>query len=57
LGQIVSLHLSHDGQTAYAANQNMHRVYLVDLKAKRLKQVLQLGGATGPDPVMEQPQR
>jgi YVTN family beta-propeller protein len=55
LGQIVSLHLSHDGRTAYAANENMHRAYAVDLKAKRLKQEFQLEGVMGPDPVMEQP--
>jgi len=53
LGQIVSLHLSPDGKIAYAANENMDRVYAVDLASRRIVKDWSLTKGFAPDPVME----
>ncbi len=53
LGQIVSLHLSPDGKVAYAANENMDRVYAVDLATRRIVKNWTLPKGFGPDPAME----
>lgn len=53
LGQIVSLHLSPDGKLAYAANENMDRVYTVDIAARRIVKDWALPKGFGPDPAME----
>jgi DNA-binding beta-propeller fold protein YncE len=52
LGQIVSLHLSPDGKLAYAANENVDRVYIVDLAARRVTKEFSLPKGFAPDPVM-----
>ena len=53
LGQIVSLHLSPDGKVAYAANENMDRVYAVDLATRRIVKDWALPKGFAPDPAME----
>ncbi|MCX6585222.1 MAG: hypothetical protein NTX13_01405 [Acidobacteria bacterium] len=53
LGQIVSLHLSPDGQLAYAANENLDKVYTVSLAARRVVKEWTLPKGFGPDPAME----
>lgn len=55
LGQIVSLHLSHDGKTAYAANENQDTVYAVSLPEKKLIRTFKTPKGYAPDPVAPQP--
>jgi DNA-binding beta-propeller fold protein YncE len=55
LGQIVSLHLSPDGKLAYAANENLDKVYTVSLAARRVVREWTLPKGFGPDPAMELP--
>jgi len=55
LGQIVSLHLSHDGHTAYAANENMDTVYAVSLKDKKIQHSFKTAKGYSPDPVVPKP--
>jgi YVTN family beta-propeller protein len=55
LGQIVSLHLSHDGQTAYAANENMDLVYAVSIPRKQLIKTFSTPKGYAPDPVIPKP--
>jgi len=55
LGQIVSLHLSHDGQTAYAANENMDTVYAVSLPGKKILHSFKTAKGHAPDPVVPKP--
>jgi YVTN family beta-propeller protein len=57
LGQIVSLHLSHDGKTAYAANENMDTVYAVSLPDRKLKSTFKTAKGHSPDPVVPLPAR
>jgi len=55
LGQIVSLHLSHDGKLAYAANENMDTVYVVSLGEKKLIHSFKTAKGHSPDPVVPKP--
>jgi YVTN family beta-propeller protein len=55
LGQIVSLHVSHDGKTAFAANENFDTVYIVSLAEKKLVRQFKTPKGYAPDPVAEQP--
>jgi YVTN family beta-propeller protein len=55
LGQIVSLHLSHDGRIAYAANENMDTVYQVSLAEKRIVHTFKTAKGHAPDPVVPKP--
>jgi YVTN family beta-propeller protein len=55
LGQIVSLHLSHDGQTAYAANENMDTVYAVSIPGKKILHSFRTAKGHSPDPVVPKP--
>lgn len=55
LGQIVSLHVSPDGKEAYASNENMDRVYTIDLAQRRVKSEWKLNKGFGPDPAMQLP--
>lgn len=55
LGQIVSLHLSQDGRTAYAANENMDIVYAVSLPEKRIQHSFKTAKGHSPDPVVPKP--
>jgi hypothetical protein len=55
LGQIVSLHLSHDGRMAYAANENMDTVYQVSLAEKRIVHTFKTAKGHAPDPVVPRP--
>ena len=55
LGQIVSLHLSHDGRTAYAANENMDTVYAVSLADKKIQHSFKTAKGHSPDPVVPKP--
>jgi len=57
LGQIVSLHLSHDGKIAYAANENMDTVYAVSLGEKKLIRSFKTAKGHSPDPVVPLPVR
>jgi DNA-binding beta-propeller fold protein YncE len=53
LGQIVSLHLSPDGKLAYASNENLDKVYTVDLAARRIVKEWTLNKGFAPDPALE----
>jgi YVTN family beta-propeller protein len=55
LGQIVSLHLSHDGSIAYAANENMDTVYAVSLAEKKIVRTFKTPKGYAPDPVVPKP--
>lgn len=55
LGQIVSLHLSHDGKTAYAANENMDIVYTVSIPEKKIVRSFRVAKGYSPDPVVPKP--
>ena len=55
LGQIVSLHLSHDGSIAYAANENMDTVYAVSLPEKKIVRTFKTPKGYAPDPVVPKP--
>ncbi len=55
LGQIVSLHLSHDGKTAYSANENMDIVYAVSIPEKRILRSFKTAKGYSPDPVVPKP--
>ncbi len=55
LGQIVSLHLSHDGRIAYAANENMDTVYAVSLADKKIIRTFKTPKGYAPDPVVPKP--
>ena len=55
LGQIVSLHLSPDGRTAYAANENQDTVYVVSLPEKKLVRSFKTEKGYAPDPVAPKP--
>ena len=55
LGQIVSLHLSHDGKTAYAANENLDTVYAVSLATKKIAHSFKTAKGYSPDPVVPKP--
>lgn len=55
LGQIVSLHLSHDGRTAYAANENMDTVYAVSIPEKKILYSFKTAKGYSPDPVVPKP--
>jgi YVTN family beta-propeller protein len=55
LGQVVSLHLSHDGKTAYAANENMDTVYAVSLADKKIVHSFKTPKGYSPDPVVPKP--
>lgn len=52
LGQIVSLHLSRDGKSAFAANENTDTVYEVSLPQKKLLRSFQTPKGYSPDPVI-----
>ncbi len=55
LGQIVSLHLSHDGRIAYAANENMDTVYAVSIADKKILRSFKTVKGHSPDPVVPKP--
>ena len=55
LGQIVSLHLSHDGRLAYAANENMDTVYTVSIPEKKIVRSFKVQKGYSPDPVVPKP--
>ncbi|MBI2685276.1 MAG: hypothetical protein HYX27_03095 [Acidobacteria bacterium] len=55
LGQIVSLHLSQDGKTAYAANENMDMVYAVSIPEKKIVRSFRITKGYSPDPVVPKP--
>lgn len=55
IGQIVSLHLSHDGQYAYASNENLDRVYQVSLKDKKIVRMFETPKGYAPDPAVPKP--
>jgi YVTN family beta-propeller protein len=52
-GSIVSLSLSPDGTRAYAAAQELDRVYLVSVPMRKLIGTIQTPPGAGPDPVIE----
>jgi YVTN family beta-propeller protein len=52
-GSIVSLSLSPDGSRAYAAAQELDRVYVVSVPARKLIGTIQTPPGAGPDPVIE----
>lgn len=55
IGQIVSLHLSRDGQYAFASNENLDRVYQVSLKDKKIVRTFDTPKGYAPDPVVQKP--
>ncbi|MFN0102162.1 MAG: cytochrome D1 domain-containing protein [Bryobacteraceae bacterium] len=55
LGQIVSLHLSRDGRTAYAANENMDTVYAVSIPGRKILHSFKTAKGHAPDPVVPKP--
>jgi len=55
LGQIVSLHLSHDGKTAYTANENMDIVYTVSIPQGKILRTFKTAKGHSPDPVVPKP--
>jgi YVTN family beta-propeller protein len=55
LGQIVSLHLSQDGRTAYAANENLDTVYAVSIPDKKILRSFKTAKGHAPDPVVPKP--
>jgi YVTN family beta-propeller protein len=54
-GSIVSLSLSPDGTRAYAAAQELDRVYVVSVPLRKLVDTIQAPRGAGPDPVIELP--
>jgi YVTN family beta-propeller protein len=54
-GSIVSLSLSPDGTQAYAAAQELDRVYLISVPMRKLVATIQTPPGAGPDPVIELP--
>jgi YVTN family beta-propeller protein len=52
-GSIVSLSLSPDGTRAYAAAQELDRVYLISVPMRKLIGTIQTPTGAGPDPVIE----
>jgi DNA-binding beta-propeller fold protein YncE len=52
-GSIVSLSLSPDGTRAYAAAQELDRVYVVSVPLRKVIGTIQTPPGAGPDPVIE----
>jgi len=51
-GGPVSLHVSSDGELAFAAAQDIDTVYVVSIKERKLVQKFKTTSGAGPDPVM-----
>jgi hypothetical protein len=54
-GSIVSLSLSPDGTRAFAAAQELDRVYVISVPLRKLVATIQTPQGSGPDPVIELP--